>query len=469
LVYDNVEEDNPLAHDIIREWLPEFQSALLVYDWDAGFRRFLGADPDTAYSLREACDQAVVFEESLVASPEVSSLAVHLGHALAPQHVGTPEEEAQADVDWRPALQLDFHAFFPEMLDWVAGQIAYLVREEGMAPGEIVVLAPFLSDSLRFALADRLAAHWIPVRSHRPSRSLREEPATQCLLTLAAIAHPEWGIQPAKFDVAYALMQALLGMDLVRAQLLAEIIYRKQDGVPALTSFDQIRPEVQERITYRLGARYERLRNWLNAAQQRDDELDHFLSRLFGEVLSQPGFGFHASFDAGRITANLIDSVQNFRRAVGPTLQELNAPLGREYLFTVQEGLLAAQYLQSWQAPPENAVFMAPAYTFLLSNRPVSVQFWLDVGSRAWGERLAQPLTHPYVLTREWEVGRIWSDVDEVAAGQDALHRVIVGLLRRCRRAVYIGLSELNEGGYEQRGTLLDAFQRVLRTAEAPE
>ena len=29
---------------------------------------------------------------------------------------------------------------------------------------------------------------------------------------------------------------------------------------------------MQERITYRLGARYERLRNWLNASVARDDE-----------------------------------------------------------------------------------------------------------------------------------------------------------------------------------------------------
>lgn len=467
LVYDNAEEDNPFAHDLVGEWLPNFQSALVVYDWDAGFRRFLGADPHTAYNLKEACEQTITFPESLVSSPEVRSLSAHLSGSLAPQHIPDADEQIAAETDWRPALQLDFHAFFPEMLDWVAESIAHLVRDEGLSPGEIVVLAPFLSDSLRFTLADRLASHFIPVRSHRPSRSLREEPATQCLLTLAALTHPDWGIQPAKFDVAYALMQAILGMDLVRAQLLAEIIYRKQDGTPVLNSFENIRPEVQERITYRLGARYERLRNWLNAAMQRDDELDHFMSRLFGEVLSQPGFGFHASFDAGRVTANLIDSVQNFRRAVGGTLQELNVPLGREYLQTVQEGLIAAQYLQNWQPAPENAVFMAPAYTFLLSNRPVSVQFWLDVGSRAWGERLDQPLTQPYVLSRQWEPGRIWSDVDEVAAGQDALYRVVTGLLRRCRQRVYIGLSELGEQGYEQRGTLLDAFQHVLRSADA--
>lgn len=479
LVYDNVEEDSPLAHDLIREWLPEFSSALIVCDRDAGFRRFLGADPESAAALGADCDQTVTFSGSHTASPAVQALAARLTSALIPGHGGedTPAAEASGvdlapgdpnpTADWRTALHLDFHTFFPEMLDWIAEQIIHLVRDEGVAPGEIVVLAPFLSDSLRFALADRLAAAWIPVRSHRPSRSLREEPATGCLLTLAAIAHPQWGIKPARSDVAHALMQALLGMDLVRAQLLAEIVYRTHDGAPTLTSFDDLIPEVQERITYRLGARYERLRAWIMTARERDDPLDHFFSRLFGEVLSQPGYGFHAGIDAGRVTANLIDSVRGFRRVVGPTLEEIGVSIGREYLLTVDEGLIAAQYLQSWRAAPENAVFMAPAYTYLLSSRPAEIQFWLDIGSRGWGERLEQPLTHPYVLSRSWPVGRIWSDMDEVAAGQDALYRIVAGLLRRCRRAVYVGLSELNEGGYEQRGLLLDAFRKTLRLSES--
>src|SRR5512143_3186982 len=32
LIYDNLEEDVPRAHDLIREWMPQFQSALLIYD-----------------------------------------------------------------------------------------------------------------------------------------------------------------------------------------------------------------------------------------------------------------------------------------------------------------------------------------------------------------------------------------------------------------------------------------------------
>ena len=80
----------------------------------------------------------------------------------------------------------------------------------------------------------------------------------------------------------------------------------------------------------------------------------------------------------------------------------------------VRDGVVAAQYLRSWQRQPEDAVLLAPAYTFLMMNRPVDYQFWLEVGSTGWWERLYQPLTQPYVLSRGWEGGRQWTDSDEL-------------------------------------------------------
>jgi hypothetical protein len=72
-------------------------------------------------------------------------------------------------------------------------------------------------------------------------------------------------------------------------------------------------------------------------------------------------------------------------------------------------------------------------------------------------------LTHPYVLSRNWPAGRLWSEADEVQLSQETLQRLVVGLLRRCRGKLFLGLSELGEQGYEPRGPLLRAFQRLLR------
>ncbi len=485
ILVDNLEEDTPVTHDLLVEWLPEFISALLIYDHQAGFRRFLGADPQSAYRLKNLCPEQLVLNESFVNARPIQVLGERLGRTLAPvggteqpgfSHASQAElEEVEQAALVQAALDYGYHRFYPQMLDWVAAQIASLVNNDNISPGEIVVLAPFLSDALRFSLTNRLEHLGVPVRSHRPSRSLREEPATQCLLTLSTLAYPEWGITPTRSDVAYALVQAIQDLDLVRGQLLTDIVYRKRENRCVLSSFDLIRSEVQERITYRLGERYERLRAWLEEIKGQALEFDHFLSRLFGEVLSQPGFGFHAGYTAGEVTANLIESVQKFRWAAGRVLHAESQPfqasnsVGKEYLAMVADGVIAAQYIRSWQVQPGEAVLLAPAYTFLMSNRPVMIQFWLDVGGRGWIERLYQPLTHPYVLSRNWSVQRVWNDSDEVNVTQETLYRLALGLLHRCRRKVYLGFSELNEQGYEQRGPLLQAFQRVLRSISISE
>jgi len=124
---------------------------------------------------------------------------------------------------------------------------------------------------------------------------------------------------------------------------------------------------------------------------------------------------------------------------------------------------MAAQYVRSWDPAPDEAVLITPATTYLMSNRPVDVQFWLDAGSSGWWERIAQPLTHPYVLSAGWDAGRPWTDADEVAGQRDRLYRLVLGLTRRCRRQIIIVHSEIGEQGYEQRGQLLVALQQMLR------
>jgi hypothetical protein len=253
-------------------------------------------------------------------------------------------------------------------------------------------------------------------------------------------------------------------MDLVRAQLLAEIVYRQRDFT--LSSFEQIRSEVQERLTFVFGQQFELLRTWLEEYRSLPVEpLDHFLRRLFGEILSQKGFGFHRNFDAARTAASLIESIQKFRQAMEAS-GDTSIDVGREYLAMLQDGVIAAQYLEAWQNELSEAVLIAPAHTFLMMNQPATVQFWLDVGSGGWWERLFQPLTQPYVLSRAWgattgSTGRLWTDADDLEANQQALSRLVTGLLRRCRERVYLGMTDLGESGFEQRGPLLKAIWKM--------
>jgi hypothetical protein len=460
-VVDNVEEDTPVSHDLLRAWLPNCESALVLFDYEGGHRTFLGADPDGGYSLKAACRTALVLSGSQVMTPEVGALRTGVAHVLCGRGDAVTNELRGA----RAALETLAAEFQPQLLEQVAQEVRRLIQEQGTPPAEMVILAPFLNDTLRFTLGEHFRRLGVPFRSHRPSRALRDEPATRCLLTLAALAHPHWQLPPPEADIAQALMQAIDGLDWVRAQLLTRIVYRVRDGQLSLSSFEQIGTDAQDRLTYSLGEQYEELRRWLDGYRTQGvwAELDHFFSLLFGELLTQPDFGFHRDFDAAAQAANLIESIRKFRQVINVNDLPAGRSVGREYVDMVQQGVVAAQYVRSWEAPDEDAVLLAPAYTFLMHNRPVDYQFWLNVGSPGWWERIYQPITHPYVLSRHWPADRGWTDADEFAARQAALCRLAVGLLCRCRRRVYLGISTLSEQGYEERGPLLQAFQKLVR------
>ena len=152
LIVDNIEEDTPAAHDLLRDWLPDCDSALLIFDQDAGYRQFLGADPQSAYRLKELCSQQVTLERSFVASPAAQVLGRSLVDALYYRPNTSLQDSGEAGATPSPLEAITYDSsrdsagdsgsegdrqsqrFFPQMIDWVAAQLAALVHEEGIPP-----------------------------------------------------------------------------------------------------------------------------------------------------------------------------------------------------------------------------------------------------------------------------------------------------------------------------------------------
>jgi hypothetical protein len=460
LIYDNIEEDIPAVHDILREWLPDFKSALLIQDTGAGFRTFLGADNTSAESLRSCCDRTLEFTDSFVKSDQVQVLENTLSHAIR-EHQSLPADGGVI----KAACSIDSYRFFPLALDGIVEEIHTLVDENNVDPAQIVVLSPFLSDSLRFTLTQRFNAAGLPWFTFRPSRSLCEEPPVSALLTLAKVAHPQWGFVPTRHDLRYMLMQFIPELDLVRADLVAQILYSPNRAEAGLVSFTQVRSEMQQRITFVVGEKYETLRGWLERYREGTPaDLDVFFAQAFGEQLSQRGFSFHEDLEAASLISRLVESARKFRQVISADITANNASLAQEYIRVVEEGLIAAQYLSNWDEQAQNrGILLAPAFTYLMSNRPVQYQFWLDIGSNGWWSRLDQPLTQPYVLSRNWPEGQQWTAYNDLLTDQATLERVVVGLLRRCGQHVNLISIGMNESGSEERGALLVAVQTMLR------
>jgi hypothetical protein len=460
LVYDNVEEDAPASHDLIEDWISQFDTALFIKDDGAGYRSFMGADPISADRFKQYCPEIFHFTHSYESSEPIQRFSLALSSCIY-------HEKPEVDKEILDAFSTDIFRLAPESNQAVVQQVVSMVNS-GISPSQIAILTPFLNDTTRFTLSDALEKKGIRCRTHRPSRPLNAEPASKCLLTLAKLAHPQWHLPINNFEFRNALMVAIEKMDMVRAAILSDIVLHKKQDTYSLSSFDNIKePSRNDQITYELGNKYETLRLWLSNYQQESPTfLDIFFSRIFGEVLSQKGFGFHDHLDNVSICARLIESVQKFRKVVTIAGTMGGKDIGHEYVEMVNRGVLAAQYLEQDDGDKnkENAVLISPAFTFLMSNQSVDYQLWLDIGNISWSERLEQPLTHPFVLSRNWNVDEKWTHAHENQLSNDTLSSLINGLCARCNKHIFLYASGLSEQGQEQSSPFLKALQRLNRS-----
>ncbi|MCX6054683.1 MAG: hypothetical protein NTZ74_07205 [Chloroflexi bacterium] len=460
LIYDNAEEDYPVAHDIIKKWLPGFQTALIITDTDAGFRSFMGADPTSAQSFERECEKVMEINDSFVMTPGLKKLQSTLSKSLLEHGLRDPIPVGVMDSFSTHTFQ-----FYPPLLDWVRDTVLEIVRTGSALQKEIAILTPFLSDSLLFSLTTRLIEVDLQVKTFRPSRGLREEPAIKAMITFSKLSYPSWSQKPSREEVRNALMLVIEDCDFVRADLLTQILFSSTTTPAFLRPFDPINRDMQQRLTFTIGERYEKLRSWLELNSNREIfELDLFLGRLFGEVLSQPGFRFHDNYDSASAVNRMIESSRNFRKSINLAPKDANIQIGKEYIHMVEEGVLSAQYLSDQDARSrENSIIISPAYSYLMSHQAVKYQFWLDIGSQGWWARLDQPLTQPHVLNRNWAPNKLWTDAEEYSSNQETMSRITSGLTRQCSDHVFMCSLGINEQGNEERGALILAVQNILK------
>jgi hypothetical protein len=455
LLVDSVEELVPVAQDLVSRLLPLCDSALLGGDERAGFRIFLGVDAPGAGELQQQCQEAIVADPAACADPHLMAFAYRIGEKLG-QGAGEDVQGAprQAVVN---LIQTRYRA---QMIESVARQITQLV-DRGVAPGEIAVVAPHADGVLRFLLAETFRAADIPFAVIRRYETLREEPVVRACLTLAVLAHPEWGQVLSLFDIAEALERALKPMDPLRAGLIGRHLYDLRSG--QLKSASELNATMRERIGFAAVERYEALREWLVAYRGEDPgPIDHFLRRLFGEVLSRA----ELEPEDAQVYSKLIASASSFRQAA-PAMDLKGQAIGQRYVEMVLAGVVAAQYLTDvdLEEAPESIALVAPVYTYLLSGHVARFQFWLDIGSLSWWEPLHQPLTNHYVLTRRWDREERWTDAVDFSIRNRNLYRLVRGLCLRCRDGIYLCASDSEGRGEVQDGPLMMAVQQVLQEA----
>lgn len=459
IIYENAEEDFPLAHSVVRSWISMLDSSLIISDSDGGYRKFLAANPGSANDLRTACNAYIRMDENTHTPLHIMQVGTALVEAIGTKTFTKESLEGSDD----PGFFVYSDRLHYLMIERAVQRVIDLV-EEGVPPGDIAIISPFLNDSLHYSITTRLEKGGIEYHAHKPSRTLKDNPITKVLMTLTALAHPEWGLMRPTLEAVTHMLDLIIGpLDLIRSTLLAASVYEESSEGIGLRPFETISPELRDRITFGAGEHYDRLRTWLEAYVAGDElPIDHFLSQMFGELLSQNGFGLFQDNDAGVQVAMVVESARKFRQSIDNIQTKEGETVGKAYVEMVQEGVVSAFYNIEW-AHDADAVLLTPVHTFLLRNRVYPYQVWLDVSSTSWHKRIPQPLTNPYILSKDWEIGRQWSASVEHYFEVERLERIVLGLVRRCSARIFAYFSELSVSGQEQTGNLLAALSRTKR------
>lgn len=462
-VFDNLEEEVPAAHHFVRDIAGLCRSMLLITDRDGGYRGFMGCDPLSAETLRDICPVKMEFTQSFVSSPAIQAM----------EQVITDPKTPNQDLPVSPRTAFSFASghHYPEMIKKAVNDVADLIKIQGVAPKNIVILAPLVSDVLYTEMERGLWEQGIKVYLHRPSRPLLNERVTRSLLTLCQLVKPLPGTQVRLLDIVQMVQCFIKDLDPMRGQLIVGGMFRerKQDDQDPIAydirPFASLSDEKKQRIPALIAERFEFLRNWIEA-QRKNKAIspDRIVSQFFTDVLVRDGFRTDAETNLG--IRKVADSMAKYKAVLDymETVGRADFQLDwTDYFTMVGLGMVNAKYYEEIYAQPEGSVLISLTSAFLSMNRIADYQIWLNVGAPRWWERFYGELTNDAVLSRFWPPEKKWDALTSGAYNDAHMVQQICGLLRRCRVQVRAYASELSEAGMEQKSKLLYLFSQLTR------
>lgn len=452
LLVDNVEEQTPAGQHFVTALMNSTETTVIAYDAGGGYKRFLAADPHGARQFHERSAQTITFDESFTTTKPLVHLSNQVENYLL---AGGKKKEAERASE--AIIDVVGGRYRREMVQQVADLLQHLQAD--VAPHEVAIITPYLDEGLHYMLNRALKAAAIPSRLLRRRASPRDRPRVRAWLTWLALAHPEWDMAPAPYDVAEALTLSIAGLDAARAELLTEALYRPEQA--ELLPVAEMKERVEERVGRDRVTMVEDLRRWL-AEEGGGQPPDVFLHRLFNDLLAQPPFQPEPDEAGAAVCEWLVRTASRLREAA--TRMELTAPaqMGRAFIESVNQGLVTAYPPELGEPPDADGVLVSTIYGYLLAGRPVRVQVWLDATANGWWDIPRQPLSNAFVLAQSWPTGETWTMETEFRVRNELLSRLIRGLTARCSEGVILATSDLDRRGQRQDGRLWHALRPVL-------
>ncbi|MEM8863561.1 MAG: hypothetical protein AAGD96_35080, partial [Chloroflexota bacterium] len=471
LLVDNVEEQTPVGIDFIRRLLAResaIETAIVAQDDGGGYKRFLSASPQLAKGLDTAADVSVELNKNFHEADQVYQIAHQVNHFLLGSQ---PKGD---DVQVKTSILGHLHTRYRrQMLSQIGPVIEQIIAAENVDPTDIAIILPYMDGALRFKLTQSLNQAGIPYQINRRRESPREVPQVRAWLTWLLLAN-DWRnrevesdrfglIKPTTHDIAEALSISIEGLDAVRSYMMAEALYDQSSGL--MNNRSTLTNQQIERIGEHHLDAAQILFDWLTAHGNRGDNSltpDFFFHGLFSELLSRPPFRQTPDTGIAAVCDWLIQMASRFRQAGGRVISDDSETIGLALVQGIYSGLVTANPPAVGEPPNPDGVFISNIQTYLLEERPVPIQIWLETSATGWWDLPRQPLSNGFVLDPRWSINQTWTLEDDVRIRNEQLSRVVVGLCSRCSRGVYLATSDLDRRGARQDGVLFKAIQSTF-------
>lgn len=452
LIIDNVEEQTPAGQNFILNLMDVTVTTALAYDAGGGYKRFLAADPKGAQVFYGRSARTFTFEQadSFLAATAMPDLANLVENFL--MHTSKPTERAAEGI--RGVINGRYRR---DMIANLIPELQMLI-DEGIPTSEIAIIVPYLDGALRYLLTQALKEANLPYFLLRRRSSPREEPRIRAWLTWLALAHPDWGIAPAAYDVAEALTLSIHGLDPARAALLTERLY--QPDVPELLPISNLNDGLVSRIGFEMVGLFEDIRLWL-ANQAGNLPIDAFLHTLFTQLLSQKRFQPEPDLAGAAVCDWLVKAATRLRQSARSLGLNTPAEIGQVFIDGIHQGLVTANPPELGDPPDPNGIMISTIYGYLLAGKPVQVQVWLETAATGWWDIPNQPLSNAFVLAQSYDASEPWTMDEDFLIRNELLSRIVHGLTNRCGHAILLATSDLDRRGVRQEGQLWRALQSV--------
>ena len=464
---DDTDDYPAIAADLFELLLDQGVKGVFTYNPDGQIRLGLNADPNYLQKLAQRCHKIELnLTESAIAQSAIGQQCSNLAQQIVFENIYGSDFP-----DFVQSIQVISRA---ELLRTTSQHLLRTVREQGVPPEEIAIIAPGLDEIGRYTLIEMLSAQGIAVAPVNEQRPLISDPTVRSLLTLMALVYPGIGQLVDRDSIAEMLTilsqvntQAGLvpQIDPVRAGLIADHCYQVDSELPDLLAIESF--SRWDRLGNQSAKSYRRICDWVESNKLEQQKQCYvtpaiFLSRAINFFVGKSSEIKNKNTLSS--LCKLMESAQHYwevdrrLRQTQPTLQN-QAVTVAQFITLLRRGTIAANHQKNNQfTTVKNAVSLATIFQYRSLRTAHRFHYWLDAGSPLWEQGGSAILFGAQLFLHEWS-GQSWFPDDQYIMDQQRLARIIQDLFARVSEKVILCHSDLGVNGTEQMGALFPLVQ----------